>query len=146
MNKPLIPFRSDGITQNRPFSMLEKAYSWEHIKENTFKRLALSSLDLIFGGISTKTQDDQEAELPRLSLYTNYEADYLEWSDKEDDDDPGRPPKSRPRLEIPPFEFMNELEYDLPIHQQYLNSVTSENMLISLYDSTNKSTKLYKKF
>lgn len=133
---------SDGnILQNRPFTQLEKGYTWEWVRENTYKRLAIMTLDLLLTPITTNQSGDDDAQLPRLALYQDYECSYMEFSDKPEEDSPGKPPKSKPRNEIPPFLLDDVLSNDLPIHQTYLNAVTSEGMLNNWDARTNGSDK-----
>lgn len=103
-------------------------------KNNHFERLSIASMDLFFLPISTKQENDPYAELPRLAMYQDYGASFTEFANKSDTNlGDGKPPNSRTRLEIPPFLFDDTLQYDMPIHQMYLNSVTSAAML-SLWD------------
>lgn len=126
---------SDGnILQNRPFTNLDKGHTSEYIREHTFNRLAISTLDLILSPITTYQEDDPDGRnadpLPRLAFYHGSDGiSATEFQDKPSTVSPGDPPRSRPRNVIPPFTLSDELQADLPIHQQYLNSVTSQQML-----------------
>lgn len=128
-----------NILQNRPFANLEKGYTWEYVRENTFTRTAISTLDLILTPISTDQSNDTTSELPRLSLYESFNCSSMEYIAKGQLASAGDPPNSRPRLEMPPY-ILGSLQ-DLPIHQAYLNSVTSEQMLNSWDTRQNSSTK-----
>jgi hypothetical protein len=131
---------SDGnVLQNRPFSVLDKGHTWEYVREHTYTRLAISTLDLILSPICNKQIEDVDIPsdpLPRLALY-----DGGEFASKSDAVGPGDPPRSKPSNVMPPFYINEELVYDLPIHQTYLNAVTSEQMLSSWDNRQNGSTK-----
>lgn len=136
------PEPSEGnVLQNRPKTELEKGYTWEHIRKNTFHRVAISTLDLIFTPISTNQEGDDRAQLPRLAMYQDYECSQMEFSDKPENSEPGMPPLSKSRSEIPPFLLDSVLTYDLPVNQQYLNAVTSETMLNNWGNRSSGSTK-----
>lgn len=130
-----------NILKNRPKLELEKGYTWEHVKKNTFKRHAISTLDLIFTPITTNQEGDDEYQLPRLAMYQDYECGIMEYGDKPVESEPGKPPNSKPRNEIPPFLLDSGLTYDLAVHQQYLNAVTSEAMLNNWDGRQNGSSK-----
>lgn len=139
------PTLSDGnVIQNRPWSNLQPSYTWEWANKsgNTFKNVAFMSVDMLLSPISTN-QDDG-TKLPRLAMYKDYGCTDLEYSDKQSYNlnHPGRPPNSRPRLELPPF-FVDggDHQYNLPINQYYLNSVTSQAMLSDWDSRLNSSNK-----
>jgi hypothetical protein len=114
---------------------------WYKERANNFQRLSITTLDLLFASISTNQQDDPDAELPRLALYQNYDCGYSEFSSKTPTFlGDGKAPNSRTRFEIPPFHFDDILQYDLPINQMYLNSVTSSAMLDNWDGRKNAST------
>ena len=128
---------------NIPQTVTESDMSnvWYKQRANNFQRISITTLDLLFGSISTNQQDDNNAELPRLALYQNYDCGYSEFSNKTSTFlGDGKAPNSRTRSEIPPFHFDDILQYDLPIHQMYLNSVTSRAMLDTWDGRKNAST------
>lgn len=127
--------------KNQHVVMTEDSLHNTWFKENHFERFALNSLDLLYCPISTNQEHDPDAELPRLAMYHSYSGSFLEFKDKSSTAlGDGRPPNSKPRLEIPPFYFNDVLQYDLPIHQMYLNSVTSTAMLSDWLSRINGST------
>ena len=139
------PTLSDGnIIKNRPWSNLQPSYTWEWANKsgNTFKNIAFMSVDMLMSPISTNQEDG--TKLPRLAMYKDYDCSDLEYSEKTSYNlnDPGRPPNSKPRLELPPF-FIDggDTQYNLPINQYYLNSVTSQAMLSSWDARINSSDK-----
>lgn len=128
------PELSDGnIITNRPWSNLQPSYTWEWANKSgdTFKNVAFMSVDMLLSPISTNQENG--TKLPRLAMYRDYDCSDLEYSEKQDYtlDNPGRPPNSRSRLELPPFSITDKIgyQYNLPINQYYLNSVTSVAML-----------------
>lgn len=128
-----------NVLQNRPFSVLDKGHTWEYVREHTYTRLAISTLDLILSPICNKQISDIDIPndpLPRLALYEDAEFAY-----KPELVNPGDPPRSKPSNVIPPFYINEELVYDLPIHQMYLNNVTSKQMLNYWDNRQNGSTK-----
>lgn len=144
MDEP--PELSDGnIISNRPWSNLQPSYTWEWANKsgNTFKNVAFMSVDMLLSPISTN--QDNGTKLPRLAMYKDYDCSDLNYSEKQDYtlNDPGRPPNSRPRLELPPFSITDKIgyQYNLPINQYYLNSVTSAAMLESWDTRKNSSDK-----
>lgn len=116
--------------KNKHVVMTEDSLHNTWFKENHFERFALNSLDLLFCPISTNQEYDTHAELPRLAMYQSFSSAFMEFSEKNSTSlGDGTAPNSKPRLEIPPFYFDDILQYDLPINQMYLNSVTSTAML-----------------
>jgi len=129
---------TDGNTlQNRPFTNLDKGYTWEYVREHTFSRLAISTLDLILGPITTFQQEGEDDPLPRLATTVGG----TDFKYKQESTTPGDPPRSRSRNVIPPFTINEQVVADLPIHQLYLNSVTSQRMLNYWDGRNNGSTK-----
>jgi len=127
--------------KNMPIAVTETSLHNTWYRENHFNRLAISTLDLIFCPISTNQEGDENGELPRLSMYQDYSGSHIEFKDKEQTAlGDGKAPNSRTRSEIPPFYFEDILQYDLPIHQMYLNSVTSTVMLSDWLSRINGST------
>lgn len=127
--------------RNMPVAVTETTLHNAWYKENHFNRLAISTLDLFFCPISTNQEGDDYAELPRLAMYQDYNCSYSEFSEKNPTAlGDGKAPNSRTRSEIPPFYFDDVLQYDLPIHQMYLNSVTSTVMLADWLSRINGST------
>lgn len=127
--------------KNMPMAITETSLHNTWYQKNHFHRLAINTLDLFFCPMSTNQEGDADAELPRLAMYQNYDGAFLEFNNKSSTAlGDGKAPNSRPRSEIPPFYFEDTLQYDLPIHQMYLNSVTSTVMLADWLGRINGST------
>lgn len=132
---------SGNALKNIPIAVTETSQHNTWYKKNHFHRLAINTLDLFFCPMSTNQENDPDAELPRLAMYQNHAGSFMEFSEKETTSlGDGKAPNSRSRSEIPPFYFDDVLQYDLPIHQMYLNSVTSTVMLADWLGRINGST------
>jgi hypothetical protein len=111
--------------------------------QQNFERAAINSLDLLFCPMSTNQEGDTDAELPRLAMYQDFTGSFVEFKDKSQTPNKlgdGKAPNSRSRSEIPPFLIDDVLQYDLPIHQMYLNATTSTVMLSDWLSRINGST------
>lgn len=132
---------SGNSVKNLPIAVTETSLHDTWFQQNHFHRLALNTLDLFFCPMSTNQEDDPDAELPRLAMYQTYDGSFVEFSSKTKTAlGDGKAPNSRTRTEIPPFYFDDILQYDLPINQMYLNSVTSVGMLSDWDARTNSTT------
>lgn len=121
---------SGNSIKNIPEAVMDDVMHNTWYKEHHFERIAFNSLDLWYCPITTNQDGDADAELPRLAMYQDNAAAFIEYKDKDSTSlGDGKSPNSRSRAEIPPFFFDDVLQYDLPINQMYLNNVTSKTML-----------------
>jgi hypothetical protein len=129
--------------KNMPMAITETSLQDTWYKENHFHKIAINTLDLFFCPMSTNQEGDEYAELPRLAMYQDFSGSFVEFKDKSQTPNKlgdGKAPNSRPRSEIPPFLIDDVLQYDLPIHQMYLNGITSTLMLSDWLSRINGST------
>lgn len=136
------------------FAESDKGYTIEHIQKSYFQ-LAGMSFDGFYLPISLRGVNSDptvkelengwtnQARLPRFAMRcvdSGGNIQFKEWDTDSNLDiksDPGYPIVSKNRDEIPPFQFISDLEnpsqltncYSLPIHQKYLNPYTSKKIL-----------------
>lgn len=149
------PSGAPNSVDEQVFSCIYNHRQWEFARPYGYKELTITSLDAIFTPMSLKGNDsgNYRNTIPRFAMYPSLDAvdpnggttgdEYKEFSETSMKSEPGFPPRSRPRNEIPPFVFESENDpaYDLPIHQTYLNAYTSKKILDDWDDRKNGSSK-----
>lgn len=150
------PSGAPNSVDEQVFTGIYNHRQWEFARPHGYKELTITSLDAIFTPMSLKGNDsgNYRNTIPRFAMYPVLDAinsnggtaagdQYKDFSEVEMKSEPGYPPRSRPRNEIPPFVFESESNpnYDLPIHQTYLNAYTSKKILDDWDDRKNGSSK-----
>jgi hypothetical protein len=153
------PSGAPNTVDEEVFSCITNHRQWEFARPYGYKELTITSLDAIFTPMSLRGNEAQVGNyrntIPKFSMHPLCDAissssstgeshlDFFSINSQHMRSEPGYPPSSRPRNEVPPFEFESGTKhaYDLPIHQVYLNPYTSKKILDGWDDRKNGSSK-----